>query len=447
MVKTEECKWKRDQRVYYAQGLAIGLSALSLAFGITCIIFTGRANICNTSGPGGVWVGDYPAPMNLNGDPTPQPRNPIPECKAQCAAIYSQGPQLLVQCKRCLDHCTHPWGENIDDCVEHESCDFRHYKGVQGFCKPMAYCYSKCVGKALKVCRDDGYVATWTGLTSLVFGLLPVILIPVVAGFQHMCWIASAILSFLTWLAALIISIDVFNLNMNGKGWGWLYDAMQDRNITPNYLPGLILCLLMASMILMLFAFWDPKEVWYRNKFNIKQEEYEKQLAKQKADREETARLQKEKDEREAKEALEREEREEAEEEEARLDKYLRGKSTAQDGPRELPKQEEEPPAPINVTVGLSFGYNDEQEVVVDNVTANGPAAKTGLIQKGDVVCEVGDTDPNGRPMKEVYKQPIETWAPIVKNGAPGSSVRFILARHAEQKRFIADVIREQVPP
>jgi len=131
--------------------------------------------------------------------------------------------------------------------------------------------------------------------------------------------------------------------------------------------------------------------------------------------------------------------------EEARLDKYLRGKATTQEVKEEAPKVEEDKP-PVRVTIGLSFAYNDEQEVIVDSVTANGPAAKTGLIQRGDVVCEVGDTDPGGKPMKEVYKQPIDTWAPIVMNGAPGSSVRFILARHAEQKRFIADVVREVAP-
>uniref|UniRef100_A0A6T8NPS4 PDZ domain-containing protein n=2 Tax=Hemiselmis andersenii TaxID=464988 RepID=A0A6T8NPS4_HEMAN len=447
MVKTEECKWKRDKRVYTAQGVGIVLALFSLAFGIACIIFTGRANICNTYGPGGVEVGDYPAPMNLNEfqDLTAQPRNPIYECQAQCAALYTQGPQLLQQCKRCLHHCTHPWGDNIDECLNHESCDFQHYKGVQSFCKPIAFCYSKCVAKSLKVCRDDGYVAVWTGMTSLIFGLLPLIFIPIIAGFQHLCWIVAAILSFLAWLAALIISIDVFNLNMNGRGWSWLWDPIQQRNITPNYVPGMILCLLMASHLLMLFAFWDPKEVWYRNEYNVRQEEYEKKLAEEKRIKDEQERIQKEKDEREAKELAERLEREEAEEEEARLDKYLRGKATTQEVKEEAPKVEEDKP-PVRVTIGLSFAYNDEQEVIVDSVTANGPAAKTGLIQRGDVVCEVGDTDPGGKPMKEVYKQPIDTWAPIVMNGAPGSSVRFILARHAEQKRFIADVVREVAP-
>jgi len=77
-------------------------------------------------------------------------------------------------------------------------------------------------------------------------------------------------------------------------------------------------------------------------------------------------------------------------------------------------------------------------------VGADGPAAKTGLILKGDIVCEVGDTVP-GHPMKVVYKQDIDKWAHIVKNGAPGTSVRFVFARYADQKRFTADIVRENV--
>ena len=265
-------------------------------------------------------------------------------------------------------------------------------------------------------------------------------------------------LGFLTWLAAIIIGIDALNLNMNGKGWSWLYYATVDatyrgRNVTPNYVPGLVLCLLMVHLILMLLAFWDPKEVWYRNQYNVRQEEYEAKMAEEKRQREEAARMEKERKEAEAKAEEERIAREE-EEERIRLDKYYYGKKTGDapaNPPAAGPGSVSQPSAAdrsvkpaVNVTVGLSFAQNTDGEVVVDSVGANGPAAKTGLILKGDVVCEVGDTQP-GHPMKEVYKQDIDKWAHIVKNGAPGTSVRFILARHAEQKRFIADIVREAV--
>ena len=177
----------------------------------------------------------------------------------------------------------------------------------------------------------------------------------------------------------------------------------------------------------------------------------------------ENARIEKERNERLKKESEEQAIREEEEEERQRLDKYYYGKktheTTSAPASSSKPKQvvsetKQDSPAPaedkpqVNVTVGLSFAYNDEQEVVVDAVAPNGPAAQTGLIVKGDVVCEVGDSPetPNGRPMKEVYKQEIQEWAHIVKNGAPGTKVRFILARHEEKKRFIADVVREPVP-
>lgn len=276
---------------------------------------------------------------------------------------------------------------------------------------------------------------------------------------RHLNWIAFAVLGFLTWLAAIIIGIDALNLNMNGKGWSWLYYKTVDatyrgRNVTPNYVPGLVLCLLMIHLILMLLAFWDPKEVWYRNQYNVRQEEYEAKMAEEKRQREEAARMEKERKAAEAKAEEERIAREEEEEERIRLDKYYYGKKTG-DAPANPPaagsRSIPEPSAAdrgikpaVNVTVGLSFAQNTDGEVVVDSVGANGPAAKTGLILKGDVVCEVGDTVP-GHPMKEVYKQDIDKWAHIVKNGAPGTSVRFILARHAEQKRFIADIVREAV--
>lgn len=41
MVKTEECKWKRDQRVYYGQGAGIACSFMSLILGFVCVIYTG----------------------------------------------------------------------------------------------------------------------------------------------------------------------------------------------------------------------------------------------------------------------------------------------------------------------------------------------------------------------------------------------------------------------
>lgn len=269
-------------------------------------------------------------------------------------------------------------------------------------------------------------------------------------------------LGFFAWLAAIIIGIDALNLNMAGKGWSWLYYETVDatyrgRNVTPNYVPGLVLCLLMIHLLLMLMAFWDPKEVWYRNEYNVRQEEYEAKLAEEKRQREESARLEKERAEAAAKAEEERIAREEEEDERARLDKYYYGKKTddasrdapgAAPGPGSVPNPVAELASvkpPVNVTVGLSFAQNTDGEVVVDSVAATGPAAKTGLILKGDVVCEVGDTEAGGHPMKEVYKQDIDKWAHIVKNGAPGTSVRFILARHAEQKRFIADIVREAV--
>lgn len=467
MVKTEECKWKRDKRVYVGQGLAIACSSLSFIFGVCCVVYTGRANICNTPGPGNgiTTVGNYPSPLN-NKKPdllafNEQPRNPIPECKAKCAAEYAQGPQLLEQCERCLDRCAHPWGENVDKCVEDDLCAFQHYKGIQNFCVPMAYCFSKCASKSLHACAQDGRYAVGFGVSSLFFGLLPLFVLPIVAGPQHLNWIGFAVLGFLTWLAAIIIGIDALNLNMNGKGWSWLYYKTVDatyrgRNVTPNYVPGLVLCLLMVHLILMLLAFWDPKEVWYRNQYNVRQEEYEAKLAEEKRQRDEAARIEKERVEAAAKAEEERIAREEEEDERARLDKYYYGKKTA-DAPADRaapgPGSNPQPavtdlasvkPA-VNVTVGLSFAQNTDGEVVVDSVAANGPAAKTGLILKGDVVCEVGDTEAGGHPMKEVYKQDIDKWAHIVKNGAPGTSVRFILARHAEQKRFIADIVREAV--
>lgn len=397
-----------------------------------------------------------------------QARNPIPECKALCAAKWSQGPQLLVQCSKCLDNCTNPWGDNIDTCVDGPLCNFEHYKGIQKFCVPMAYCYSRCVGTALKSCRFDGRVAAGTGIAALTLGLLPLFVIPAVCGVKHLVWIVFAFLSFLSWLAAIIIGADALSLNMGGKGWSWLVFVRTDSTyegkvVTPNYQPGLVLCLLMIHLFFMLLAFWDPKEVWYRNQYNVRQEEYEKKLAEEKKMQEEQVRLIKEREEREARAEEERLAREEDEEEKARLDKYYYGKKDGsaapvsngnnqtsiqetkqREGPAPVAEADESKP-PVNVTVGLSFAQNSDGEVAIDSVAAGGPAAKTGLIHKGDVVCEVGDTDPNGRPMKEVYKQDIDKWAHIVKGGAPGTSVRFILARHAEQKRFIADIVREAV--
>jgi hypothetical protein len=332
MVKTEECKLNRETLVYIGQGLAIGVSALSFIFGVVCIVYTGRANVCNTPGPGkGIrTVGNYPSPMNSQKPDNlafnEQPRNPIPECKAKCAAVWAQGPQLLQQCERCLDKCAHPWGENIDKCVEDDLCAFTHYKGIQNFCVGMAYCFSKCASKSLHSCANDGKIATGLGIASLFCGLLPLFVLPIVAGPKHLNWIIFAVLGFFAWLAAIIIGIDALNLNLNGKGFSWLYYETVDatyrgRNVTPNYVPGLVLCLLMVHLIFMLLAFWDPKEVWYRNQSNVRQEEYEAKLAEEKRQREEMIRQEKERTEAAAKAEEERIAREEEEDERPRLEK------------------------------------------------------------------------------------------------------------------------------
>jgi len=466
MVKTEECKWSRAKRVYVAQGVTCFLGICCLAFGIVCIIFQARAHICNTSGPGGVHVGRYPSAPNAF-----QPRNCIPECEAQCAAQYMEGPAALRSCRRCLDYCTHPWGKHIEECAGAPECDFEHVTGIIHYCQGMAYCFSGCAKECIDVCRDDGYIAVWSGITSLICGLGAWVLIPIIAGFGNLVWIGVALFSFLPWLTALILSVDTFNLNLNGRGWSFLWDEAQKYNITPNYMVGMILIFILFALCLMLFSFWDPKEVWYRNQHNVKQEQFLQKQTEARAEAEAKQRAADEAYEQSIADAKRAEREGEEQRERDRLAYLAASVAPPVEGDRPdptgttaapfveasepppgvsgaltVPKQEtaEAPaPPPQNVTVGLSFAYNDDGEVVVDSVTAGGPAAKTGLIQKGDVVCEVGDSDPNGQPMKEVYKQPIENWAPIVKGGAAGTSVRFILARHAEQKRFIADIVRE----
>ena len=42
MVKYAECKFRRDRSLTISQAVAIFLAIVALAFGITCIVFTGK---------------------------------------------------------------------------------------------------------------------------------------------------------------------------------------------------------------------------------------------------------------------------------------------------------------------------------------------------------------------------------------------------------------------
>ncbi len=42
---------------------------------------------------------------------------------------------LRLQCGRCLDNCTHPWGKHIDDCADSDLCNFEHTNGIHHYCQ------------------------------------------------------------------------------------------------------------------------------------------------------------------------------------------------------------------------------------------------------------------------------------------------------------------------
>ncbi len=60
-------------------------------------------------------------------------------------------------------------------------------------------------------------------------------------------------------IGATILFGDLWILNMNGKGWMWLRDETF-KNVTPNYMPGLIMCLCLIGCVLMMIAYWNVKQ-------------------------------------------------------------------------------------------------------------------------------------------------------------------------------------------
>jgi len=80
--------------------------------------------------------------------------------------------------------------------------------------------------------------------------------------------------------------------------------------------------------------------------------------------------------------------------------------------------------------VGMTFAYNQEKEVVIESITPGGPAEKSGQVHVHDIVKKVGDYGggAGADPVRDVYKQPVESWCEIIKNGKPGTSVVFELA-------------------
>lgn len=49
MVKYEDCKFTRDKSLTHSQALAIFLAVVSLGFGITCIVYTGKLMSARTT--------------------------------------------------------------------------------------------------------------------------------------------------------------------------------------------------------------------------------------------------------------------------------------------------------------------------------------------------------------------------------------------------------------
>eukprot|EP00291_Cryptomonas_curvata_P005545 CAMPEP_0172191018 /NCGR_PEP_ID=MMETSP1050-20130122/23447_1 /TAXON_ID=233186 /ORGANISM="Cryptomonas curvata, Strain CCAP979/52" /LENGTH=178 /DNA_ID=CAMNT_0012865979 /DNA_START=519 /DNA_END=1052 /DNA_ORIENTATION=- len=68
-----------------------------------------------------------------------------------------------------------------------------------------------------------------------------------------------AFIGLLPMIGATILFGDLWILNMNGKGWMWLRDETF-KNVTPNYMPGLIMCLCLIGCVLMMIAYWNVKQ-------------------------------------------------------------------------------------------------------------------------------------------------------------------------------------------
>mmetsp|Transcript_33521 Transcript_33521/g.82385 ORF Transcript_33521/g.82385 Transcript_33521/m.82385 type:complete len:171 (+) Transcript_33521:81-593(+) len=95
--------------------------------------------------------------------------------------------------------------------------------------------------------------------------------------------------------------------------------------------------------------------------------------------------------------------------------------------------------AELEKVCGMEFAYNEEKEVVIDKITPGGPAENAKTAKVGDVVMEVGDHGKDGQdPVRNVHKQPVESWCEIVKNGATGSQVRFVLRTKGQNRNHNA---------
>jgi len=251
-------------RTWVGQIACAVLATIGCAFGIACIIYTASANVCNTGGPGDTEIGYYPS-LFLEENPP----NCILECQDACVNAYVEGAEIRRNCQVCFDKCTHPWDKNIDNCRDHDECNqpvCLEDDCIFNYCRPLAVCFEGCAGPCIKECEDDAYVAVWTGMTALCCVLLAFFLPLCIAGAKQIKMACFVFLGLLFWIPALVLAIDAFRLNLDGEGWGLMDMDVLGRSVTPNYMPGVILCLGLAACCCMLIAYYTPREVWYSGK-------------------------------------------------------------------------------------------------------------------------------------------------------------------------------------
>ena len=168
---------------------------------------------------------------------------------------------LVFQCKPCFDFCIgpnfriFPWSTNIDICVDDASCAFGS-AGIARYCSPLAQCMQDCASTCLNSCLSDKYHALWSSLTSLVLLWLAWAVLPCCAGLVRVTVGALAIISLIPMVGATILLGDLWRQNMYGTGWQYLQDETF-KNVTPNHIPVVIVCLLLIGDLLMMLAYFN----------------------------------------------------------------------------------------------------------------------------------------------------------------------------------------------
>lgn len=161
---------------------------------------------------------------------------------------------------------------------------------------------------------------------------------------------AIGFLGLLPLVGATILFGDLWLWNMTGKGWTWLRDETY-KNVTPNYMPGLIMCLCLIGCLLMMLAYWNVRQKTREVRNKLRRVAQPKEAGKPAA------------------------------------------KNLKEERPLipEPPKPQLVKPQEYDVTIGIEFAI-DGQEVSIKNIAEDGPAFQSiPKILVGDVVHRVWD--------------------------------------------------------